>query len=451
MVTSKTAPHALKVTPSQNQLLMTKKTSPPVLKVISKVLMASNTVGSGPTPPMKVIPTKNLINHPTTLSNVHPSTQVVIQSERVSPIYINPFDYTPYVKNTLSPICRLKIFDAAKGERNLMQEKVFLFAWTCKICRKEFPEKEHLLEHYEMHKNTTDQLGDIDENNDTYTIGSKEVTLNPICMTTYTNIARYQQHVAQKHKPKDHYCDTCKHTFTDDFYLSIHKSTHNQDPGLYECVICKKFQTKNTKTLYEHISKEHVKEEMYCNECDKTFLSRTWFEDHKIFHEDINKRHTYKCRKCESTFTFTSNYSLMEHMQESHIKYKCNQCDVTFPYKQNLDKHNSHLHLTEGKFICNECGEAFTKLSTLRFHEIIHKAGKHVCSVCGKMFKKKVALNLHMRGHTGEKPYSCNFCDKAFAQRNVYYTHRRIHTGERPFSCSECKNSFTDRSALRQP
>ncbi|XP_050518876.1 zinc finger protein 883-like [Diabrotica virgifera virgifera] len=448
LVTSITASPALKVYPSQNQLLMKTKTSSVIPKIRMpsniKIMMSTNTVGSASPTSMKAIPTKYLLNHPTTLSNVHSNAPVVTQSECASPTYVNPFDYTPDVKNTSSSIGTQKIANVTKNDQNLMQEKVF--AWTCKICKQEFHEKELLLEHYEMHKNNTDQLGDIDENNDAYNISGKDVTC-PICLTTHINITCYQQHVGSKHKPKDHNCDKCKQAFTDEFDLSVHNTTHNQDLEWYECVICKKFRTKNTKSLYEHIFIEHVKEEMYCNECDKTFLSKTWFEGHKIFHVDINKGDTYKCGRCESTFT--SNYSLMEHMQESHTKYKCNQCDVTFPYKLNLDRHNSHVHSYERPFLCNECGKTFTKLTNLRNHEIIHKAGSYVCYVCGKIFKKKEGFDIHMRGHTGERPYKCNFCDKAFAHKSDYNTHNKKKHGERPYPGSDSKKSSFNGSAQK--
>uniref|UniRef100_A0A6P7F1L2 Zinc finger protein 2-like n=1 Tax=Diabrotica virgifera virgifera TaxID=50390 RepID=A0A6P7F1L2_DIAVI len=428
--------------PSQNQLLMTTKTSPPLLKVISKVLMPSNTVGSGSPTPLKVVPSKEIINHPTTLSNVDPNIQVVTKGKSASPTYVNTFDYTPYVKNTISSISRPKI---VKNEQGLMQEIVNV-AWACKICKKEFREKELLLEHYEMHKNITDQLGDIVENDDAYDISSTEVSC-PICMTTYNNIAKYKRHVANKHQPIDHHCDTCKRTFQDDFNLSIHNAKHNQDPELYECVICKKFQTKDTRTLYEHIFKVHVKEEMDCDECGKAFLSKKWFEDHKIFHVIFNKRDTYKCSRCKSTFT--SYYSLIEHVQVAHTKYKCNQCDVTFPYQENLDNHNRHLHSSGGRLLCNVCGKMCTKKS-FKVHESTHKGVKYVCAVCGKQFRKKNCFVLHMRVHSGEKRYKCDLCDKAFTHSSGYNIHMRIHAGKPSYPCSECKKAFYTGPNLRR-
>ncbi|XP_050518871.1 zinc finger protein 182-like [Diabrotica virgifera virgifera] len=427
--------------PLQTQLLVTYKTSPPAHKVIAKVKMESNTVASRSPPSLKVIPTKQLMNYPTTVSKVPPNKPVTTESEDDSPTYVFPFDYTPYVRNTLPSICLRKIAKVMAREEDLTQKKVF--AWICKICKDKFHEKKLLLEHYEMHKNTTDKLDDIDENNDAYNISSKDVTC-PICMTTYGTTSLFQQHVAHKHKPKDHHCYTCKLTFNDDFYLSLHNTKHNKDPGWYECVICKKFQTKDTMALNEHMTKEHVEEEIYCNECDKTFTSKTWFEDHKIFHVEMNKKDSYECRRCESTFT--TNYYLMEHMQESHTKYKCNQCDVTFAYKQNLDVHNRHLHLTEQEFLCNECGKTFPKISSLRLHETLHKKGKHACSVCDKVFTKRNYLKDHLLTHTGEKPHKCDFCDKSFSQRTSVKIHMRIHTGERPYPCSKCKKGHISKA-----
>ncbi|CAG9840425.1 unnamed protein product [Diabrotica balteata] len=434
------APAPLKLKTSQNQLLMTTRTSPPVLKVVPKVVMATNTVGSRSLPPLKVTSTNRSINNATTVSNVRPNSPVVTQSKRALPTqYIDPFDYTPYVENTLSSKYTQKII--AKEERSLKQRQVF--TWICRICKKGFHEKEQLLEHYEIHKNTKDQLGDIDLNSDAYNISSKEITC-PICMRSYTNIAYYQQHVTNKHKPKEHYCNLCNSNFNDDYLLSVHNSKiHNQDPELYECVICKKFQTKISRRLYDHINTKHLKEEMYCIVCDKTFSSKTWFENHKIFHIEPDERDTYKCRRCKSKFT--TNYCLMQHMQEFHIKYKCNQCDVTFPYKLNFDKHNLLLHGGE-QFLCNDCGKTFKTMAVLRSHLTTHGTGSYLCSLCSKVFKQKGSLDHHLRTHTGEKPFKCHTCNKSFSQSTTLRIHIRTHTGERPYPCSKCEKRFIKKS-----
>uniref|UniRef100_A0A6P7F1R2 Zinc finger protein OZF-like n=1 Tax=Diabrotica virgifera virgifera TaxID=50390 RepID=A0A6P7F1R2_DIAVI len=450
---STTSSYTLKLTPSEVQLLTTPHTSPPAMKVmkpqdqlltrteipeltvIPKVATISNTHGFKPPPPLKVIPTKRLMNNHTTLSNLPPKTHLITQDEY--PVYTHPFDYSSYVDNTLPYMYTKSMYTMEESEPSPMHKKL---GWCCKFCKKKFDDKKDLLDHYEMHKNTTDQLGDDDQNLDAYNISSKGVSC-PVCPRTFANVHSFQHHVTVKHKPKDSYCDLCCRNFNDDYLLSIHNTrVHNQDPDLYECVTCKKFQTKSSRPLYEHITKEHVKEEIYCDECDKMFYSKTWFDNHKIFHLETNERETFKCGRCESTFT--TNYSLMEHMQESHTKYKCDQCDVTFPYKKNLDEHNRRLHAAKEQFLCNECGKTFSSKYSLKDHEKVHTTGRYICSVCGKIFKKRQGLTIHMRVHTGEKPHKCQFCNKSYSQQSTLIVHKRTHTGERPYPCSKCKKRF---------
>ena len=57
----------------------------------------------------------------------------------------------------------------------------------------------------------------------------------------------------------------------------------------------------------------------------------------------------------------------------------------------------------------------------------------HVCTECGDKFTKKTSLVLHAI-HTSEKP--CVQCVVINAQKTSLVVHARIHTGEKP--CVYC-------------
>ncbi|CAG9840427.1 unnamed protein product [Diabrotica balteata] len=397
------------------------------------------------------LPNTQLVLNPQT--NLANTTFVIKNPSRLanrfaSPLkpYVNPFDYTPYVKDKVaySYVQRRSVM-----EKELNETKFEPVVWACKMCKEEYKEKEELLDHYEVHKRTTDQLTDADANGSMdYLNDDKDKELVcPICNTAYAAKYYLHQHAILKHKPKDHYCNICNLNFLDDFSLSLHNTTHSDDPETYVCVTCKVFTTKTSKDLLAHFNKEHVKEEFYCEECDKNFTSKAWFEDHKIFHVESFSKEKCNCSTC--SLTFPNRYSLNQHMQEIHKKFQCFTCDVTFPYKKNLAVHNEHFHSVEekDKFLCNECGKVFTSQQLFRLHAETHAEGRYICSVCGKVFKKKAGLNIHARVHTGEKPCKCHLCDKSFSQRSSLTLHIRTHTGERPYACSKCKKGFISKTS----
>ncbi|XP_050518872.1 zinc finger protein 567-like [Diabrotica virgifera virgifera] len=359
--------------------------------------------------------------------------------------YKNPFDYSDHLKNSKEP-------PMTEEERQNIKK----FVWECKVCCKEHESKESLLEHYEMHKTIAEHLEDCSEDQaDKYVFldtDDEKVTCD-LCLATLKNKATYHIHLQQRHRSKENYCEICKYNFANEFSLSIHNATHSSDPSTFVCVICKSFSTVITDSLFFHIRTEHLKEELYCSECDTHFFSNTWLEDHKMFHKMYKEFEPKRCKVCSREFPTTKQ--LLVHIQESHSdnslikfkKYKCTACDLTLPYKRNLDLHIKHIHSSEKEqksFLCTDCGRSFASKNPLTKHMNIHKEGQYVCSFCNKKFKQKTYLTIHLRTHTGEKPHKCHLCEKSFAQRSPLTVHLRQHTGERPYSCRKCqKGCFT--------
>ncbi|XP_072401266.1 uncharacterized protein [Diabrotica undecimpunctata] len=371
--------------------------------------------------------------------------------------YKNPFDYFIFENNLLSAYTLKK---RSLVEKEMQTKTTNDILWDCKICCKEHDCKESLFDHYEMHKTVADQLEDKSEDKEETTDNltlmdsdkdDEKVTCD-FCLLNFKNKRSYYGHFQRAHRIKDNYCEICKRNYSNEYSLSIHNATHSSDPKTFVCVVCNNFSTQSADSLFLHIRSEHLKEELYCKECDKHFFSKSWLEDHKIFHKSQEKYTPNRCSVC--FLEFATSRQLLVHMQVHDTKslvlfkkYKCDACNLTLPFKKNLDQHMENVHSSEQKsYLCNDCGRSFPTVARLTQHMKIHKEGQYICQFCKKKFKQKQSLTIHLRTHTGEKPHKCHLCDKTFAQRSPLTVHLRTHTGERPYPCSKCQKGFVTKT-----
>ncbi|KAJ8004467.1 hypothetical protein DPEC_G00136000, partial [Dallia pectoralis] len=70
-----------------------------------------------------------------------------------------------------------------------------------------------------------------------------------------------------------------------------------------------------------------------------------------------------------------------------------------------------NIHTGVKPYSCSECGNIFSRLGSLKRHQLIHAGVKpYSCSECGNIFSRLGSLKRHQCIHTGEKPYSCSDC-----------------------------------------
>ncbi|XP_072399488.1 zinc finger Y-chromosomal protein 2-like [Diabrotica undecimpunctata] len=404
------------------------------------------------------INTKETKTSETKINREKPESKKSTSKENAGPKiiekYKNPFDYFIFENNLLSAYALKK---RSLVEKEMQTTTTNDILWDCKICCKEQDCKESLFDHYEMHKIVADQLEDKSEDKEETTDNltlmdsdkdDEKVTCD-LCLGTFKNKWIYHSHLQQRHRLKENYCEICRKNYANEYSLSMHNATHSSDPKTFVCVVCKSFSTQITDSLFFHIRSEHIKEELYCSECDTHFFSKDWLEGHKMFHKIYHENLVPKrCNVCSREFSTTRQ--LLVHMQENHSdnslitfkKYKCTPCNLTLPYKRNLDQHIENIHSIKKEkksFLCNDCGRSYSSIGPLTQHMKIHKEAQHECSICKKKFKRKQALTIHVRTHTGEKPHKCHLCDKSFAQMPPLKVHIRTHTGERPYPCRKCQ------------
>ncbi|XP_022188838.2 zinc finger protein 568 isoform X1 [Nilaparvata lugens] len=181
-------------------------------------------------------------------------------------------------------------------------------------------------------------------------------------------------------------CKTCGKSFVEKNSLMRHQRQNHmvglslQELKPYSCHVCsKRFFTKSKMTV--HMSTHAENPQFRCELCTKSFYRKDSLKKH------FKERH--------STATTSS--------EPSQAQFSCSQCGKNFKSQSALVFH-LQTHNGDFKFQCENCNKCFVRKCHFESHMRSHSESRpYKCSTCGRGFKEKKHWKVHLRRvHTNE-------------------------------------------------
>ncbi|XP_058061886.1 zinc finger protein 613-like [Anopheles bellator] len=250
-----------------------------------------------------------------------------------------------------------------------------------------------------------------------------------VCFKTFRSRHKLKRHLNTHLRLAPFKCtfDGCTKAFKSRIGLEEHLARHN-NTFEYSCDICSKgFQ--NRSYLTAHRRAHNTVRNFQCNLCGQTFKAKQAMLNHKNRHLGLKP---FACDHCDKQFTtnpLLQRHVLEKHPVTSatEVRYPCEDCGKSFTSRSYLKVHRK-IHRNERSFVCEICQRGHITRVDLEVHMTTHTGEKpYICEICGKGYSRRNALYCHRRTHTKERPYSCDICGHVFSQYTPLQVHRRTH------------------------
>lgn len=142
----------------------------------------------------------------------------------------------------------------------------------------------------------------------------------------------------------------------------------------------------------------------------------------------------HSCAFCH--YKSDSRYNLKLHMQNclSFVNDQCSQeagTQTTSSSKKEEDHgiecKKERVNLEEMLYLCDECGEHFSKTQDFEHHLIQKHASTLQCEHCNASLKSRKSLLRHVREQHGAERFSCLHCNYKTNRKYQLNEHKKTH------------------------
>ena len=275
-------------------------------------------------------------------------------------------------------------------------------------------------------------------------------------------------------------CDICSQEFDNQKYLFRHMAMHTD---IFKCRACdKSFSRKDSlqrhvlkccpqmaseydiyccckcaKTFSTQLGKDNHEgncTKSFCDECCKVFSDEEKLHLHKC--EGVNSadkkqgRSVYSCDECPKSFLNLSYFNQHKAMHEKGNV--CGLCDKVLLSEEKKEEHEKICFAVSvirklGSVMCEECNEEFSDTKMFREHYRRH-SHPHACKFCGKYFVKIGSLHSHVCNASAAGVFQCSECEKDFGSELLMWRHKTEIHGEPKLSCEICHKKFYRKDKL---
>jgi len=222
--------------------------------------------------------------------------------------------------------------------------------YQCDVCEKQFTDLGYFKTHTKSNCFTT----------------GKEMYECDECDKKFKQKGNFKSHKELHSGILKYPCKQCEKVFVSAASLGNHVHRwHKQHPPCHYCG--KVFR--GTKELNIHITTVHMGKKSYlCDICGKAFKTRFYLTYHTRMHTGEKP---FVCEMCGKGFINKNRMS--SHMKKHGPKTEeCDECHKTFKTKSILKKHKL-LHSGEKPHKCEKCGKAFMWFTSYKLHRNNHK------------------------------------------------------------------------------